>query len=409
MIDLEQMVTIKWYTRNKQKYMDLGYKFTKLSDLFDVKVKDLDKNTNVKVKVKCDDCGKEIITPYRNYNKIIKKSGRYRCKKCNAPFVSQIRIHNNTQSALEDFNNLTTKLGYIPLAKEDDYMGCDIPMPFLCPKHGEQKLSTNQLRQGTICPECGKRLKGRHFLLSKEEVKQIVASKNNNILINPDDYINCNIKNLKIKCGSCGNIFLSSLSSIQNGGGHCKECALKQQSKTARLKIEDVILAATIDGVCYIVNPQDYINAYTRNLFFHCISCGEIFSQSLGHYKDGDRRCSKCISKISVGENKIMNILDKNNINFISQKRFNKCRDKKPLPFDFFLPDFNICIEFDGFHHYKENSRYSRNHVEKTQKHDRIKDDFCKINGINLIRIPYWEFKNIENILINSLKINIIV
>ena len=65
-------------TRTKQRYVDLGYEFTKFSDLFDVKVKDLNKDSNEKVEVYCDDCGKKMITPYRNYNKIVEKSVEYR-------------------------------------------------------------------------------------------------------------------------------------------------------------------------------------------------------------------------------------------------------------------------------------------------------------------------------------------
>ena len=56
MIDLEQEVIIKWFTRNKKRFIDLGYKFTNLYDTFSVKVKHLERNSNVKVIVQCDDC-----------------------------------------------------------------------------------------------------------------------------------------------------------------------------------------------------------------------------------------------------------------------------------------------------------------------------------------------------------------
>lgn len=405
MIDLEQEVMIKWFTRNKKKFTELGYKFTNFSDMFAVKVKDLDENASVKVVVQCDVCGETIVTPYRNYNKIVHDHGAYRCRKCNAPYVSEIRINNNAESALNDFNKMILDIGYEPIASIEDYTGCDDPMPFICPIHGKQGLSINQLRQGCVCPKCGKENRRQFHMLSTQEVIDIVSSKNNNVVLNPEDYINTDTKNLKIKCGSCGEIFLSSLSSLKNGQGHCRKCALKAQSKTSRLQYERIIADTTIDGVCYLLNPQDYENSNKRNLLFKCTSCGEVFTQSLSHYKQGDTRCIKCISKISVGENRIMNVLDKYNVTYLSQKRYSDCKDKKPLPFDFYLPDYNCCIEFDGYQHHNMVAHDTSESFAKRQEHDKIKTEYCEHNGIHLIRIPYWEYKNIESILCNELNI----
>lgn len=44
---------------------------------------------------------------------------------------------------------------------------------------------------------------------------------------------------------------------------------------------------------------------------------------------------------------------------------------------------------------------------EKQQINDSIKNKYAIENGWKLIRIPYWEFKNIEDILINELELNI--
>lgn len=37
-------------------------------------------------------------------------------------------------------------------------------------------------------------------------------------------------------------------------------------------------------------------------------------------------------------------------------------------------------------------------------RRDTIKNDYCKNNHINLLRIPYYEQNNIENIIINHLQ-----
>lgn len=54
------------------------------------------------------------------------------------------------------------------------------------------------------------------------------------------------------------------------------------------------------------------------------------------------------ICKNSKGENIISNYLDKNNIKYIREFRFNDCRNKNTLPFDFFLPILNICIKMSN-------------------------------------------------------------
>jgi len=94
-------------------------------------------------------------------------------------------------------------------------------------------------------------------------------------------------------------------------------------------------------------------------------------------------------------------LLVDNKINFVSQKMFNECRNPKTnkmLPFDFFLTDLNICIEYDGEQHYKK-MRFKKSNLEKIQYRDNIKTEFCEKNNIKLIRISYIDIKNIGNII----------
>jgi len=94
----------------------------------------------------------------------------------------------------------------------------------------------------------------------------------------------------------------------------------------------------------------------------------------------------------SKGEQDIMLFLNKENIKYISQKKFKECKYKKPLPFDFYLPDYNTCIEYDGDQHFKPMDIWGGvNEFKKRQLRDNIKNDFCIKNNINLIRIKYDE------------------
>ena len=77
------------------------------------------------------------------------------------------------------------------------------------------------------------------------------------------------------------------------------------------------------------------------------------------------------------------------------------CRDVRLLPFDFYLPEHNTCIEFDGEFHFKSWSK-SKNSIRKyedTKRRDKIKTEYCIKNSIRLIRIPYWESENIPTIM----------
>jgi len=78
------------------------------------------------------------------------------------------------------------------------------------------------------------------------------------------------------------------------------------------------------------------------------------------------------------------------NIQYIQEKRFDDCKHINTLPFDFYLPDYDICIEFDGIQHFEEISFFNTNDsFDNIQKRDDIKTKYCLDNNIKLIRIKY--------------------
>ena len=78
------------------------------------------------------------------------------------------------------------------------------------------------------------------------------------------------------------------------------------------------------------------------------------------------------------------------------------------LPFDFYLPQYNLIIEYDGEQHFKPISVFGgEDAFWTTVTHDAIKNQYCEDNDIDLLRIPYWEFDNIEKLIkdkLNGLK-----
>lgn len=131
-----------------------------------------------------------------------------------------------------------------------------------------------------------------------------------------------------------------------------------------------------------------------------------------GHITDGTNwnnfsngtRCSRCNN--SKGEEKIEKWLKENNIKYVSQFSFDDCKGKKrSLPFDFYLIDYNICLEYDGKQHYKIDCfNYTLLDLMERKYLDNLKTDYCKNNNVKLIRIPYWDYDKIDEILRLKLK-----
>ncbi|MFA5586210.1 MAG: hypothetical protein WDA02_06645 [Saccharofermentanales bacterium] len=94
----------------------------------------------------------------------------------------------------------------------------------------------------------------------------------------------------------------------------------------------------------------------------------------------------------SKGEKLIYKILIDNNIKLKKQKTFKDCKDKILLKFDFYLTDYNICIEFDGLQHFKPFELWGGEmEFKNIQRRDQIKNEYCSKNNIKLFRIKYDE------------------
>lgn len=82
--------------------------------------------------------------------------------------------------------------------------------------------------------------------------------------------------------------------------------------------------------------------------------------------------------------------------------KFDNCKYKNKLPFDFYLPDYNICIEYDGLQHYESIEYFGgeKNYKLRIEK-DKIKTKYCQDNNIILERIIYSDniIEKLENIL----------
>jgi len=165
-------------------------------------------------------------------------------------------------------------------------------------------------------------------------------------------------------------------------------------NKTTEQFIKD---AKNIHGNEYDYSKVDYIKAIEK-VEIICLSHGSFFKTPNNHLSK-KQGCPFC-KNISKGELQIRKYLNNNNIKFIEQKTFPRCKYKQVLHFDFYLPIKNTCIEYDGRQHFIPIERFGgEKEFKKNQLRDNIKDDYCKENNINLLRIPYTEFNKIDDIL----------
>lgn len=101
----------------------------------------------------------------------------------------------------------------------------------------------------------------------------------------------------------------------------------------------------------------------------------------------------------SKGEEFIADLLEKAGIFFIKEKGFSDLR-KNMLRFDFYLPQTNTIIEWDGIQHFEQVAFFQKTKKDflRAKENDRKKNAYCLAKNIHLIRVPYWEYENIKTI-----------
>ena len=195
---------------------------------------------------------------------------------------------------------------------------------------------------------------------------------------------------LKIKC-NCGEIFITDYNHFKYQNKRtCNKCSNKNK-KLFKSHTYEYVKSYIESYGCELLS-KDYKNN-TDKLKIKC-NCGEIFITDFATFKGKRKtRCTRCSSKMSSYEREVEHYLKENSINYEMQYKFDDCRKVLPLPFDFYLTDFNICIEVDGEGHF-EKMRFKEYDLQDVILRDNIKTQYCNDNNIKLIRIPYFDILN---------------
>lgn len=292
---------------------------------------------------------------------------------------------------------------YVYMFDENKPLYTTHKVKIICPVHGEFEQRVNNHLKGAGCFKCGHIKKGISGKLSLEKF----IEKANKIHKCKYDYskviFNYNDDKIIIICPIHGEFEQQLSSHISKKSPGCPKCAYKIRSEERRSSY-DKILSQIPEEIkeLYDYDLSNYKNAFTY-LPIRCKKHGIEYNQLAQSFIKGKIGCVKC-GVTSLGELMIVKYLNNYNIKYIPQHSFPECKYKRPLKFDFYLPEYNLCIEFDGLQHYKETSHSLREPLSIIQLRDDIKTKFCSDNKIELIRIPFWERQNINNILTSKLR-----
>ncbi|MBD8839502.1 hypothetical protein IFU39_16950 [Paenibacillus sp. CFBP 13594] len=218
----------------------------------------------------------------------------------------------------------------------------------------------------------------------------------------PDSVTHGSVKVVWWTCNKCKSNYDMSVDGRAISGLNCPYCVGRRVNDTnslAQLR-KDLLDEWNFERNSSIISPHEVTVSSRKRVWWKCKKGHEweavIYSRSYVG-------CPRC--KESKGELSVQRFLDANKINYKRQWTFSDCINKQSLPFDFAVLDkcnMIMClIEFDGEFHYRPMMGEER--LQYIQHNDKIKDDYCKDNNIPLIRIPYWEFKNIDSILTERL------
>lgn len=268
------------------------------------------------------------------------------------------------------------KYKYISIVKPE-VIKLTSKIDIICEIHGifNQSLK-NHIYLKTGCPKCSNKNMDTNSFVQKA----VIIHKD---LYNYDSTVYVTAKQkVNIFCNKCLLFFDQTPDSHLNKKSGCFNCKGKNN-----IKFEDFLKRVNnIHFKKYAYDESSYIS-FKKKMKITCDVHG-VFEQSPSNHLYLEQGCPRCNS--SKGESMIRNILINNNIKYIEQYRFDNCINpitNRVLVFDFYLPDINLCIEYDGIQHMKSIEYFGgKRQFLKQQVNDLIKDQYCDMNNIRLIR-----------------------
>ena len=335
-------------------------------------------NATTKINIECHIHGKFKQTPSSH----LKGVG---CPQC-----GNIQASRKNTLSQDEFESKANKIHGDKYDYTDTmYIKSDINVLIECPTHGKFSQRPHDHLAGSGCPICG--------TINRRMTNEEFISKANKVHNNKYDYTytkyTLNKDVVVIHCTIHGEF--TQLANDHLCGCGCPICGGNLKSTT-----HEFISKATLKhNNRYDYSLVKYISAHIP-ITIICPTHGTFKQRPSNHLSGyGCRKCSR-----SKGEIEIDNYLQSSNLPYFEEYIFDDCKFIRHLPFDFYIPSLNMCIEYDGEQHFRP-MRFGGDNVQmiekfnQTQRNDSIKNQYCNDNNIRLIRIPYTEFNNIETIL----------
>lgn len=304
-------------------------------------------------------------------------------QKTHEEFLSEFYAKNSKSEnikILSKYNGMNNSIDCLCMI--DDYEWSSTPNRLIHRKHG--------------CPMCAGNAKR-----TTKEIMSILDKRGFDLL---SEYHNIHTK-IKVKCRVCSYIWETEPNVIINKECGCPKC-IGVSKKTTEEFIQELM----------VVNPNIIItseyNGANEKICATCKICNHSWIPTPWNLLDG-HGCPHC--DVSFGENKCREYFEYNKIKYISQMKYDDLlgiSENKKLSYDFYLPDYNLLIEYQGQQHEKPVNFFNKlsdedaeNAFVKQQEHDRRKREYAKEHNIDLLEIWYWDFDNIDSILYDKLKI----
>lgn len=371
----------------------------------------------------CNECGNEIrMTPS---NHLI----GHGCKNCNE--IKRIEV-DLMDKLKELYPNWTFDLS--------DYVNRESLIGYVCDKGHHGIALVKNIMRYNVCPIC------HEEKLHKNRIEKLL---NNNLEF--IEYVDKDKKLqehylIKCRCAICGHIIIDKYRNLTYDYYNCEKCYFINAGKKTE-KNKDVEILEIRGNKLLLKCKNDHIYEQFKSGFTSgrgCLQCmkdatyytldevkevikevhGDVYTYDFSNFKNTRTKikitCNKghvfeqtisnhmlgkgCpICKESKGEKSVTLYLKNNKIKYQKQKTYPDCKNINVLPFDFYLPDYNILIEYDGIQHFRAMSFYGGElEFNKTRMRDQIKTEYCLNNNIQLIRISYLE--NIKEVLDKNIK-----
>jgi len=334
------------------------------NSLNDIKILSEYQGSKSKIKCECKKCGNKWETEARN---LLRGNGCPVCNKSNPKLTTeQYKIQ------LKKINPNIIVVG--------EYTGNGNKIACKCKICGyEWYPFASTIKSGHGCPNC-KALKDR---LSKEEFKNRVRENNPNFEI-LGEYQNQETK-IKVKCLRCNTELLVSPQGLMKGKDVCKSCYRKSlliSNEEYKIRLKE--------NNPYVVYVEEY-KGMDEKIDVKCLICGNVWKCTPARVLNGTGCPLCCLSK---GEKEIAKILTKHNIIYVQQKKYKGLIGLRygNLSYDFYLPTYNLLIEYQGKQHEMPIDYFDGEVGFKTrQEHDRRKKQYAKEHNIQLLEIWYNE------------------